>query len=89
MAVLYASKRNCLRSLVDARTGTIVWAGDAIAALKVESSSVNSVVAAMSQALQINIDRLVADMAKQLPSTDVATRVLFHKNRLPAATNMQ
>lgn len=35
--------------LVDARTGMIVWAGDAMAALNVESSNVNAVVAAMSR----------------------------------------
>src|SRR5262245_22865293 len=54
--------------LVDARNGAIVWAGDAVAALNVESNNVNSVVAAMSRALQINIDRLVSDLATKLPA---------------------
>jgi len=61
--------------LVDVRTGMTVWAGDAVATSNVESSSVNSIVAAMSRALQMNIDRLVTDMAKQLPDSDAAARV--------------
>ena len=61
--------------LVDVRTGMTVWAGDAVATSNVESSSVNSIVAAMSRALQMNIDRLVSDMAKQLPDSDAAARV--------------
>src|SRR5262245_25325472 len=60
--------------LVEAKSGTIVWTGDANATLKVESSNVNAVVAAMTRALQINIDRLVADMAEQIPPSTVATR---------------
>jgi uncharacterized lipoprotein YmbA len=61
--------------LVDVRSGATVWAGDAIATMNVESSNVNAVVAAMNRALQIDIEKLVADMRKQLPSSDVATRV--------------
>jgi len=61
--------------LLDVRSGATVWAGDAIATLNVESSNVNSVVAAMSRAIQINTDRLVCDMTTQLAASDVAKRV--------------
>ncbi len=61
--------------LVDLRTGATVWTGSAGEASNVEKSNMNSVVAAMSHALQMNIDRLVADMGKQLRSSDVASQV--------------
>jgi len=54
--------------LVDLRTGTTVWTGNATASTGVETGNMNAVVAAMSRALQTNIDQLVADMQKQLPA---------------------
>src|SRR5262245_40816640 len=55
--------------LVNVRTGTTVWAGDATASSNVETGKVNSVVAAMSHALQINIDRLVGAMEREVLSS--------------------
>ena len=61
--------------LVDLRTGTTVWTGNAAGGSDVDKSNVNSVVAAMSHALQTNIDRLVVDMEQQLHNSDIASRV--------------
>ena len=52
--------------LVDLRTGTTMWAGDADETLGVETHNVNSVVVEMSQAVQKSIDRLVASLEQQL-----------------------
>ncbi len=60
--------------LMDVRTGTTVWTGNAAAASDVETSNMTAVVAAMSRTLQLNIDQLVTDMQKQLPSSDAASR---------------
>ena len=61
--------------LVDLRTGMTIWAGDATTTSNVETSNISSVVAAMSRALQMNIDRLVTEMEVQLPGSDVSSRV--------------
>ncbi len=60
--------------LMDARTGTTVWTGTAAATSDVETRNMNSVVAAMNRTLQVNIDRLVTEMEKQLPRSDAASR---------------
>jgi uncharacterized lipoprotein YmbA len=54
--------------LVNVKTGTTVWAGDATASSTVETTRVNAVVAAMNKALQINIDRLVGAMEQEVRS---------------------
>ena len=43
-----------------------VWTGDADEILRVDTRTVNSVVTAMSQAVQKSIDRLVASLDQQL-----------------------
>ena len=53
---------------MDLRTGTTVWAGNVTGSSTVETNNMNSVVAAMSRALQTNIDQLVGEMEKQLPA---------------------
>ena len=52
--------------LVDLRTDATVWTGDADETLKVEAPNVNSVVVEMSHAVQKSIDRLMADLDRQL-----------------------
>ena len=52
--------------LVDLRTDATVWTGDADETLAVETHNVNSVVVEMSHAVQKSIDRLVADLDRQL-----------------------
>jgi uncharacterized lipoprotein YmbA len=52
--------------LVDLRTDATVWTGDADETLTVETRNVSSVVAEMSHAVQKSIDRLVADLDRQL-----------------------
>jgi hypothetical protein len=64
--------------LVDLRNGTTVWAGNATSSTDVETSNMNAVVAAMSRALQMNIDQLVADMEKQLPGPQTASQPSSH-----------
>ena len=58
--------------LVNVRTGVSVWAGAVTKTSNVSTRDVNSVVVAMSQAVQAGIDQLVADMEKQLANTAVA-----------------
>ena len=58
--------------LVNVRKGTSVWAGAVTKTSNVSTRDVNSVVVAMSQAVQAGIDQLVADMEKQLANTAVA-----------------
>jgi uncharacterized lipoprotein YmbA len=60
--------------LVNLRTGATVWAGDATETAIVEPRNINSVVAAMGQAVQANINRLVARMSEQLSKSEAATR---------------
>jgi ABC-type uncharacterized transport system auxiliary subunit len=60
--------------LVGLRTGTTIWTGTATTTSNVETSNVNSVVAAMGRAVQMNIDRLVAEMEMQLTNGEVASR---------------
>lgn len=52
--------------LVNLRTGYTVWSGVADETSKVDSRTVNSVVGEMSHAVQTSIDRLMADMERQL-----------------------
>ena len=52
--------------LVNLRTGDTVWSGVADETSKVDSRTVNSVVGEMSHAVQTSIDRLMADMERQL-----------------------
>ncbi len=52
--------------LVNLRAGTTVWTGDAEETLPVDTRNVNSVVAAMSQAVQKSINRIVASLDQQL-----------------------
>jgi len=58
--------------LVNLRTGTSVWAGAVTQTSNVSDRNVNSVVVAMSHAVQGSIDQLVADMEKRLPDKAVA-----------------
>jgi uncharacterized lipoprotein YmbA len=60
--------------LVNLRTGATVWTGVAAETSKVETRNINSVVAAMSRAVQTNIDRLVAGMKEQLSESEAASR---------------
>jgi hypothetical protein len=59
---------------VNLRTGATVWTGVAAETSKVETRNINSVVAAMSRAVQTNIDRLVAGMKEQLSESEAASR---------------
>jgi len=58
--------------LINVRTGAALWAGAVTRTSEVSTRDVNSVVVAMSHAVQGSIDQLVADMEKQLPDTAVA-----------------
>jgi len=58
--------------LVNVRTGASVWAGAVTQTSEVSDRNVNSVVVAMSHAVQGGIDQLVADMEKRLPDKAVA-----------------
>src|SRR5271157_3886499 len=58
--------------LVNVRTGAPVWAGAVTQTSEVSDRNVNSVVVAMSHAVQGSIDQLVANMEKQLPDKAVA-----------------
>ena len=60
--------------LVNLRTGASVWAGAVTKTADVSTRDVNSVVVAMSHAVQAGIDQLVADMQKQLPEKAVAAQ---------------
>jgi ABC-type uncharacterized transport system auxiliary subunit len=55
--------------LLNLRTGSIVWTGDAAETSRVEGHDVNSVVTEMSHALQSSIDRLLTGMAHQVSGT--------------------
>ena len=52
--------------LVNLQTASIVWSGDEAETAQVEKATVNSVVIGMSGAVQKCIDRLLADMQRQL-----------------------
>ena len=60
-------------SLVNLRTGTTVWAGDATETSAVETRTVNSVVAAISTALQACIDRLITSMEQKFAGPATAS----------------
>jgi ABC-type uncharacterized transport system auxiliary subunit len=60
--------------LMNLRTVATVWAGEATDTTKVEARNLNSVVAAMSQAVQTNINRLVAGMKEQLSESEAASK---------------
>jgi ABC-type uncharacterized transport system auxiliary subunit len=55
--------------LMNLRTGSIVWTGDAAESSRVEGHDVNSVVTEMSRALQSSIDRLLSGMEHQISGT--------------------
>lgn len=59
--------------LVNLRTGTTVWAGDARQTSTVEPRTLNSVVATMSTAVQACIDQLVAGMEQELAAAAPAS----------------
>src|SRR3989442_15917384 len=61
--------------LMDVQTGRTIWTGSATATSNVDASNMNSVVAAMSRALQMNIDQLVAEMEERLPGAATASQV--------------
>lgn len=52
--------------LVNLRTASIVWSGEEAETAQVEKATVNSVVIGMSGAVQKCIDRLLADMQRQV-----------------------
>lgn len=60
--------------LINLRTGSIVWTGDAAQTSKVESRDVNSVVAEMSEALQQSMHRLLTGMEQQVSRTEISAR---------------
>jgi hypothetical protein len=55
--------------LMNLRTGSIVWSGDAAETSRVEGRDVNAVVAGMSGALQSSIDRLLTGTEHQAART--------------------
>jgi uncharacterized lipoprotein YmbA len=61
--------------LVNLRTGQTLWTGEAAETSKVATRDINSVVAAMSQAVQADINRLVAGMDDQLTKLDKTSQI--------------
>jgi ABC-type uncharacterized transport system auxiliary subunit len=55
--------------LMNLRTGSIVWSGDAAESSRVEGRDVNAVVAAMSHAMQKSINSLLTGMEHQVSGT--------------------
>jgi ABC-type uncharacterized transport system auxiliary subunit len=55
--------------LMNLRTGSIVWSGNAAESSRVEGRDVNAVVAGMSRALESSIDRLLTEMEHQVART--------------------
>jgi ABC-type uncharacterized transport system auxiliary subunit len=55
--------------LMNMRTGSIVWTGDAAETSRVEGHDVNAVVTEMSHALQSSIDRLLTGMEQKVSGT--------------------
>jgi hypothetical protein len=51
--------------LVNLRTGTTEWTGDAAETLKLDTATVNSVVQEMSHAVQKSIGRLIVNLDQQ------------------------
>ncbi len=60
--------------LINLRTGSIVWTGDAADSSRVERRDVNSVVAEMSRALQGSMDHLLTGMEQQVSRTEISVR---------------
>jgi uncharacterized lipoprotein YmbA len=60
--------------LVNLRTGATVWTGEMAETSKVETRNINSVVAAMGRAVQMNIDQLVAGIKQQISESEAASR---------------
>ena len=60
--------------LINLRTGSIVWTGDAAQTSRVEGRDVNSVVAEMSHALQESLDQLLTGMRQQVSRTEISAR---------------
>ena len=56
------------------RTGSIVWSGDAEESSNVDKHYVNSVVAEMSHAVQVTIDRLVGNMEQHISGPEISAR---------------
>jgi ABC-type uncharacterized transport system auxiliary subunit len=52
--------------LMNLRTGSIVWSGDAAESSRVEGHDVNAVVTEMSHTMQLSIDRLLMAMEHQV-----------------------
>jgi len=52
--------------LINLRTGSTEWTGDAQTTLKIESRTVDSIVNAMDRAVQNNIDQLLAGLNQRL-----------------------
>jgi ABC-type uncharacterized transport system auxiliary subunit len=55
--------------LMNLRTGSIVWSGDAAETSGVEGHDVNAVVTAMSHAMQMSINSLLTGMERQVSGT--------------------
>ena len=60
---------NLSAELMNLRTGSIVWSGDAAESSRVEGRDVNAVVAAMSHAMQKSINSLLTGMEHQVSGT--------------------
>jgi len=60
--------------LVNLRTGSVVWTGDADGTSKVDRREVDTVVAEMSHALQGSISQLLTGMERQVPEAQVSSR---------------
>jgi len=52
--------------LLNLRTGTTEWTGDAAETLKVDERNINSIVIELGNAVQKSIDQLITSVARQL-----------------------
>jgi uncharacterized lipoprotein YmbA len=60
--------------LVNLRTGSVVWSGDATRTSNVDRRSVHSVVTEMSHALSGSIEQLLSGMEQQIPGGNLSSR---------------
>ena len=60
--------------LMNLRTGSVVWTGDAAQTSRVESHDVNSVVDQMSHAVQGSIDQLLRSIEQRVSGTEISAR---------------
>lgn len=60
--------------LTNLRTGAVLWSGDAAATSKIDRHNMDSIVAAMGDAIQTSIQRLLAGMDQQLSEPQVSSR---------------